>query len=57
MSILGRVNAAFFNYHQFNTMTHMPDKIVLARVMTVLDLEFEKALHFHDEGYESDNDY
>ena len=34
----------------------MPDEIILARMMTTLDLEFERALHYHDEGYESDND-
>ena len=38
-------------------MTYMPDKINLARMMTVLDLEFEKTLNHHDEGYVSDNDY
>ena len=26
-------------------------------MMTALDLEFEKAMHYHDEGYESNNDY
>ena len=57
MSILGRVHAAFLNCHQFNAMTYMPDEIVLARMMTTLDLEFEKAIHYHNEGYESDNDY
>ena len=51
------VHAAFFNYHHFNEMTTMPDEIVLARIMTALDLEFERALHYHDEGYDSDNDY
>ena len=35
----------------------MPDEITLARIMTALDLEFERALHYHEEGYESDNDY
>ena len=35
----------------------MPDEIVLARLMTTLVLEFEKAMHYHNEGYESDNDY
>ena len=35
----------------------MPDEIVLARMMTPLDLEFEKVLYYHDKGYESDNDY
>ena len=38
-------------------MTYMPDEIVLARMMTALDLEFEKAMHYHEEGYKSDNDY
>ena len=37
-------------------MTNMPDEIILARIMTGLDLEFERVLHYHDEGYESDND-
>ena len=35
----------------------MPDEIVLAGIMTALDLEFKRALHYHDEGYDSDNDY
>ena len=26
-------------------------------MMTALDLEFEKALHYHDQGYEINNDY
>ena len=39
--ILGRVHAAFFNYHHFNVMTNMPDEIILAKIMTALDLEFE----------------
>ena len=56
-SILVRVHAAFFIYHQFNEMTNMLDKTVLARIMTALDLEFKRALHYHDEGYESNNDY
>ena len=35
----------------------MPDEIILARMMTALDLQFEKAMHYHDEDMESDNDY
>ena len=35
----------------------MPDEIVLASIMTALDLEFERALYYHDEGYDSDNGY
>ena len=38
-------------------MTYMPDEIIVARLMTALDLEFKRALHCHDEGYESNNDY
>ena len=38
-------------------MTYTLDENILARLMTALDLEFEKAMHYHDEGCESDNDY
>ena len=57
ISILGRVHAAFFNHHQFDALTYLHDEIVLARMMRALDLEFEKAMHHHHEGYKSDNDY
>ena len=57
MSILGRVHGAFFKHYQFDAMTYMSDEIVLARMMMALYLEFEKAQHYHDEGYESDNDH
>ena len=33
----------------------MPYEIILARMVTALDLEFEKAVHHHNEGYETDN--
>ena len=56
-SILGRVHAAFSNHHQFDAMTYMPDEIVLARMLTPLDLEFEMAIHYHDKGHKNDNDY
>ena len=35
----------------------MPDEIILARMMTALDIQFEKAMHYHNEWYEGDNDY
>ena len=35
----------------------MPDEAILVRMMVAMDLEFVKAMHYHDEGYESDNDY
>ena len=56
-SILEQVHEAFFSYCQFHAMANMPDEIVLARMMTALDLELERTLHYHDEGCESDNDY
>ena len=56
-AIHGRVHTAFFNYHQFNEMTDISNEIVLAKIMIALDLEFKKALHYHDKGYESNNYY
>ena len=38
-------------------MTNMPDEIVFGRIMIAGDFEFERALHYHNEGYDSDNDY
>ena len=57
MSVLGRVHGAFFNYYQFNEMTNKPDETKFTRIMPSLDLEFERDLHYHEEGYESYNDY
>ena len=54
-AILSRDHTAFFNNHYFSKMTNMPDEMVLARIMTVLDLEFERALKYHIESYDSDN--
>ena len=42
-SILERVYAAFVNYNQFDAMTNMPDEIIIVRMVTTLDLEFEIA--------------
>ena len=57
ISVLGRVHAAFFNSHQMKAMIYMQDEIILARMVTAPDLEIEKAMHYHDEAYESDNAY
>ena len=53
MAILDRIYTAYY----FSKMTNMPYETVLASIMTVLNLEFQRALHYHDEGYDSDNDY
>ena len=47
----------FSTSHHIEDMIYMPDEIILARMMTALDLEFEKAMHYHDEGNASNNDY
>ena len=56
-AILSRVPTAFFNYNYFSKMTNMHDEIVLARIMTTLDSESERALQYHEKGYDNDNDY
>ena len=55
--ILNRVHTAFFNYNYFHKMTNMPHEIVLAKIMTALDLEFERAMHYHVKGFDFDNEY
>ena len=47
-SFLGKVEAALFNCCQFDEMTDMPDEIILARMITTLDLEFEKTIDTHE---------
>ena len=32
-------------------------RFFIARMITALDLEFKKAMHYNDKGYDSDNDY
>ena len=54
-SILERVHEAFLNYHQFHALAYMLDEIILVRMMTALDLEFDRAIDYHDGGYKSDN--
>ena len=56
-SLLEKAYKAFFNYYQFHAMAYMPDEIFLAMIITVLDLESERVLPYHDKGYKSDNDY
>ena len=56
-SVLGRVHASFFTSHHMQEMIYVPDEIILVRMIGALDLEFEKAMQYHDEGYESDSDY
>ena len=54
-SILEKVHKAFFNDYLFHAMANMSDEIILARMMTALDFAFERALHYHDERYDSNN--
>ena len=34
----------------------MTDKVVLVRVLTALDIEFEQALQYHDNVHDGNND-
>ena len=43
MSIFGRVHTAFFNCCQYDAMIYMLDEVFLARMMTTLDLKYEKS--------------
>ena len=51
MSALEGVHAAFFITHQMQEMIYMPDEVILVRMRVALELEFEKAMHYHAEGY------
>ena len=47
-SIFDKVPKAFFNYYQLHAIAYMPDDSILVRMITTLDLEFKRTLHYHD---------
>ena len=55
--VLSKVNVAFFNSDYFSEMTTRANRNCLAQFTLALETEFERALPFHDEGYESSDDY
>ena len=57
MDVLGRVHTTFFTSHQMQEIIYMPEEIILVRMMTALDLVSEKAMYYHNEGYESNNNH
>ena len=56
-AILCSVHTTFFNYHHFSEITNIPDEIILARIMTPFALESKRAMLYHNEEYDSDNDW
>ena len=48
---------ASFNSDYFGEMTTRANKHLLAQFTLALEIEFEKALQFHNEGYKSSDDY
>ena len=55
--VLHKVHMAFFNRDYFGEVTTRENKYLLVQFTWALEMEFERALQFHDEGYESSNDY
>ena len=51
-----KVLVAFFNSDYFTDMTTRANEHLLAQFTLASEIEFEIALQFHDEGYES-SDY
>ena len=55
--VLDKVHEAFFNSDYFIEITTRENEHLLTQFPSALEIEFERALHFHDEGYESGDDY
>ena len=56
-AVLYKVHVAFFNSDYFGEMTTRANEHLLAQFMLALENEFERALQFHNEGYQSSDDY
>ena len=50
------IHEAFFNSDYFIKMTTRASKHLLAQFTLALEIEFERSLHFYDEGYETGDD-
>ena len=55
--VLDKVHVTFFNSDYFGEMTTRINEHLLAQFTVASEIEFETALHFHDEGYEGSDDY
>ena len=54
---LDKVHVAFFNSNYSSEMTTRVNEHLLAQFMLPLEIEFERALQFHDESYKSSDNY
>ena len=55
--ILDKLYKAFFHCHDFLHCTYRPDQNLLATFILALQIEFERTLYLHDEGYKTSDDY
>ena len=55
--VLYKVHMAFFNSDDFVEMTTRANEHLLAQFMLALEIEFERALNFHNDGYKSGDNY
>ena len=55
--ILDNAYMAFFNDDYFGKMTTRVNEHLLAQFTFALEIKFDRALQFHDEDYESSDDY
>ena len=55
--IIDKVHERFFHSGNFIKITCMVNEHHLVQFMFILEIKFERALHLHDEGYKSDDNY
>ena len=56
-TVLNRVHVAILNSDYFSEITTWENEHLLAQFTIALEIEFERALQFHNEGYKSSDDY
>ena len=55
--IIDKVYKAFFHCNDYHHWALRPDQVLHSTFILALEVEFELALHQHDEGYDIDNIY
>ena len=55
--IIDKVYKAFFHCNDYSYWAHRPDWVLYSTFMMALEVEYELALHQHDDSYGTDNIY
>ena len=55
--IIGKVYKVFFQCDDYLHWANSPDKVLCSTFILALEVNFELALHQHNEGYDTDNIY